>query len=85
MDTRHVRAALAVAEFGTFTAAAASLFMSQSTLSRQVGELERQLGVVLFFRGPARATPTASGHRFLREARKVLAAVEAAESAARSA
>lgn len=80
-----MRAVLAVAEFGTFTAAAASLFMAQSTLSRQIGELERQLGTVLFSRGPARATPTASGARFLREARKVIEAVEAAENAARSA
>lgn len=85
MDTKHLRAALAVAEFGTFTAAAASLFMSQPTLSRQVGELERQLGVVLFYRGTARATPTSAGARFLEEARAVLAAVAAAERAARSA
>lgn len=85
MDTRHLRAALAVQRFGTFTAAARALFMAQSTLSRQVNTLERRLGLQLFVRGPGRAVPTEAGSRFLAEAHNVIAAVEAAERAARDA
>jgi DNA-binding transcriptional LysR family regulator len=85
MDTRHLRAALAVQKHGTFTAAARAMFMAQSTLSRQVGTLERRLGLELFVRGPDRAVPTDAGSRFLAEAKNVIAAVEAAERAAREA
>lgn len=72
MDTRHLIAVLAVAEHGSFTQAARVLFMSQSTLSRQVIYLERELGVVLFVRGARSVTLTASGHAFLPHARRVL-------------
>jgi DNA-binding transcriptional LysR family regulator len=85
VDTRHLRAALAVQTHGTFTAAAKAMFMSQSTLSRQVGSLERRLGLQLFVRGTERAVPTDAGSRFLAEAENVIAAVEEAERAAREA
>jgi DNA-binding transcriptional LysR family regulator len=83
VDTRHVQAALAVERLGTFTAAARALFMAQSTLSRQIGSLERELGLALFVRGASQASPTEAGVRFLVEAKKVMAAVDAAERAAR--
>jgi DNA-binding transcriptional LysR family regulator len=85
LDTRHLRAALAVERCGTFTAAARAMFMAQSTLSRQVSTLERQIGLQLFVRGAARAVPTDAGAAFLVHAKQVIAAVEAAEQAAREA
>lgn len=83
MDTRHLRAALAVAEHRSFTAAAKALFMSQSTLSRQVSSLERALGSELFVRGPRTVALTERGEAFLQHAEKVLEQVRLAEQAAR--
>lgn len=85
MDTRHIRTAVAVARCGTFTAAARELFMSQSTLSRQVAALERDLGGQLFVRGARRVELTARGTAFMGQADLVLQAVEAAEAAVRRA
>jgi molybdenum-dependent DNA-binding transcriptional regulator ModE len=82
VDTRHVRAVVAIAEHGSFTRAARNLFMAQSTLSRQVGALERHLGIELFNRGPRTVTLTAEGSAFLSHARKILDAVGDAEKAA---
>jgi DNA-binding transcriptional LysR family regulator len=85
MDTRHVTAVLAVARHGSFTRAAHGLWMTQSTLSRQVAAVERDLGVVLFHRGARRVVPTPAGEAFLAEAEQVLLAVGRAESAAKAA
>lgn len=83
MDTRHLRAALAVREHGSFTTAAEKLFLAQSSLSRQVGVLERQVGAELFLRGPRRTVATPVGERFLVEAEAVLSAVDRAERVVR--
>jgi DNA-binding transcriptional LysR family regulator len=83
MDTRHIRAAVTVARCGTFTRAAQKLYMAQSTLSRQVLALERELGVTLFVRGPRAVELTHQGRAFLPEAEAVLRAVAGAEAAAR--
>lgn len=84
MDTRHIRAAVAVANSGSFTAAARQLFMAQSTLSRQVAALERELGGPLFVRGPRSVALTTTGEAFLPLGEAVLDAVAAAEKAARN-
>jgi LysR family hca operon transcriptional activator len=85
MDTKHVRAAVAVVRHGSFTVAARELFMAQSTMSRQIAALEREVGAELFVRGARRVELTVPGEAFLTEAREILAAVERAERAARAA
>jgi DNA-binding transcriptional LysR family regulator len=56
---------LSVAEMGGFTQAAASLFVAQSALSRQIGEMEDELGFALFEREPrgVRLTPAGAAYR----------------------
>jgi LysR family cyn operon transcriptional activator len=81
MNTRHLRAALAVEEHGSFTAAAERLVMAQSTLSRQVSALEREIGMEIFERTSRQTRLTPRGRSFLRGARKIIRAVEAAERA----
>jgi DNA-binding transcriptional LysR family regulator len=83
VDTRHLNAAVAVARHGSFTKAARKLFMVQSTLSRQVGALERELGTPLFVRGPRNASLTPQGKAFLPEAERVLHAAARAVEAVR--
>ncbi len=61
MDLRTLRYFLAVAREGTISAAAASLFVTQPTLSRQMMELEEELGASLFTRGKRRIALTEEG------------------------
>lgn len=49
---RQIRYFLTVAELGGFTQAAAALAVAQSALSRQIGQLEEELGFSLFDREP---------------------------------
>ncbi len=81
-NLRHLECFVAVVEERSFTAAAGRLRVSQPALSRQIRELERQLGGELIERSPAGARPTAAGRALLPEAR---AAIDAAERAARTA
>lgn len=82
MDTKHISAAITVGRFGSFTEAARAVFVSQSTLSRQVASLERELGGPLFVRGPRRVEVTALGQAFLPVAQQVLDALAKAKAAA---
>ena len=63
MDLEWVQAFLAVADTGSFSAAADALFLSQPVISKQVQKLEHQLGVRLFDRAHRRAELTDAGRR----------------------
>lgn len=74
MDLRHVRAFVAVAEEGTFTKAARRLHISQPPLTKQVQQLERELGTTLFVRHRDGVELTADGRMLLDRAQAALTA-----------
>jgi LysR family hca operon transcriptional activator len=86
MDLRHLRYFIAIAEEGSLTVAAEKrLHTAQPSLSRQMRDLEAELGCVLMIRGARGIELTAAGRVFLEHARVVLAQVEAAIAATRRA
>ena len=72
MELRHLRYFLMVAREGTISGAAAALHVSQPSLSRQMQELERDLGVCLFDRGSRHITLTEPGMRLRRRAEEIV-------------
>lgn len=86
MELRHLRYFVAVAEAKSITVAAARrLRTAQPSLSRQLRELETEVGAELMTRSPRGIELTAAGQVFLDHARLALAQVEAAAAAARRA
>jgi LysR family transcriptional regulator, hca operon transcriptional activator len=87
VELRHLKYFIAVAECGSFTAAASQrLHTTQPSLSRQMSELEAEVGAQLFTRSVRGVELTAAGRVFLDHARVALSQVEiAVESARRSA
>ena len=84
MELRHLRYFVAVAEAGSLTVAAAqTLHTSQPSLSRQIRDLEEEVGAQLLTRGARGIELTPAGRAFLDRARLVLSQVEAAAEAAR--
>jgi LysR family transcriptional regulator, hca operon transcriptional activator len=84
MELRHLRYFIAVAEAGSLTVAAArKLHTSQPSLSRQIRNLEEEVGTQLFTRRARGIELTPAGQAFLDHARSVLSQVEAAAQAAR--
>ncbi|MEU9123143.1 LysR family transcriptional regulator [Streptomyces sp. NPDC048506] len=75
MDTRLLRTFVTLAKVGSFTAAARSLHLAQSTVTVQIRTLEKELGIPLFDRMPSGTVPTRAGVRLLEEAEEVLDAV----------
>src|SRR2546427_3674044 len=72
MELRHLRYFLAVGEALNFTRAAAQLRVAQPALSRQVQDLEDEIGVDLLRRNPRGVTLTAEGKLFLEQVRDLL-------------
>ncbi|PRX63112.1 DNA-binding transcriptional LysR family regulator [Nonomuraea fuscirosea] len=84
MSLRQFEYALAVAAEGSVTAAAESLSVAQPSMSQQIRNLERDLGVTLFDRTPAGLVPTAVGRAFLQEAEIAVNAARRARETARA-
>ena len=78
MELRHLRYFQAVAELGSFTAAARRLHVAQSSVSEQIADLEHELGGALLDRTGRQIRLSPMGHVFLEEARKTLGAAERA-------
>jgi len=86
MELRHLRYFVAVAEAGNLTVAAQRmLHTSQPSLSRQIRDLEDEVGTPLLTRRARGVDLTPAGRAFLDHARSVLSQVEAASEAARRA
>src|SRR5271156_7088930 len=84
MELRHLRYFVAVAETKSLTLAAKEkLHTSQPSLSRQIRDLEEEVGAQLMTRTARGAELTSSGRAFLDHARAVLSQVDAAAEAAR--
>jgi LysR family transcriptional regulator, hca operon transcriptional activator len=86
MELRHLRYFVAVAEAGSLTVAAEKrLHTAQPSLSRQIRDLEREVGVPLINRSVRGVELTAAGRAFLDHARLALTQAAAAAEAARRA
>ncbi len=86
MELRHLRYFIAVAETGSLTVAAEQrLHTSQPSLSRQIRDLEDQVGVPLLIRSARGVELTPAGKAFIDHARLALSQVDAAVEAARRA
>jgi DNA-binding transcriptional LysR family regulator len=72
----HLEAFVAIAEQGSFSAAADTLYVAQPVLSRRIKTLEKHFGGALFDRGGRRVTTTDLGQLLLPHARDVLGRVE---------
>lgn len=72
MTLQNLKYVVAVAEHSSFSAAAKALYISQSTLSSAIKELEVELGVQLFLRNNRGIQFTPDGEDFLRYAREIV-------------
>src|SRR3989442_5915684 len=84
MELRHLRYFIAVAEEENVSRAALKLHVSQPALSRQIRDLENELGFLLLERSAKSVRLTEAGRAFLIEARAVLQRAEDAVKAART-
>src|SRR5882724_10978397 len=75
LERRHLELVRAIAEAGSVTRAAGKLFLSQSAVSHQLVDLERELGARLFDRVGKRMVPTVLGARLIAGAGQVLASL----------
>ncbi|MCF8587625.1 LysR family transcriptional regulator [Gordonia liuliyuniae] len=75
MELHQLRYLVAVADLGSFTAAAARLHVSQSGVSAQIAKLEHEVGHRLLDRRGRTVSATAAGHEVLPHARAALASI----------
>ncbi|MGH9967932.1 MAG: LysR family transcriptional regulator [Pyrinomonadaceae bacterium] len=78
MEIRQLRAFVAIAESGTFTAGAQRVHVTQAAISMQIRQLENELGAKLFIRAPRRVILTEAGEHLLHRARLILREHDAA-------
>jgi DNA-binding transcriptional LysR family regulator len=84
MELRHLRYFVAVAESLNFTKAAAALHLAQPSLTRQIHNLEQEIGVRLLNRSKSQVALSEEGRSFLVDARRILAlATESIEAVQR--
>ncbi len=79
MELRHIRYFKAVAEEKSFTRAAEKMAIAQPPLSRQIQDLEAELGAALFLRSPHKVELTPEGELFLQYASQILDLVNRSE------
>lgn len=72
MEINQLKAFAAVAELKTFEQAAQYLNITDEEISRQIGELEQEIGLQIFINTPRRAILTEAGEQILEGARKIL-------------
>lgn len=82
MELHQLRYLVAVADHGSFTAAADEVLVSQSGVSAQIAKLEKELGQRLFDRSGRTVVPTPAGEAILEHARTALTAVQAVRTTA---
>jgi len=78
MEIRQLRAFVAIAESGTFTAGALRVHVTQAAVSMQIRQLEGEVGAKLFIRAPRNVILTEAGERLLERARHILLEHDAA-------
>jgi len=78
MDIRQLKAFVAIAESGTFTAGAARVHVTQAAISMQIRQLETETHAQLFIRAPRRVILTEAGEKLLERAYTILREHDAA-------
>ena len=78
MEIRQLRAFVAIAESGTFTAGAMRVHVTQAAISMQIRQLETEIGAKVFVRAPRHVILTEAGEQLLRRARQILREHDAA-------
>ena len=78
MEIRQLRAFVAIAESGTFTAGALRVHVTQAAISMQIRQLESEIGARVFVRAPRHVILTEAGEHLLRRARHILREHDAA-------
>ena len=78
MEIRQIKAFVAIAEAGTFTAGAARVHVTQAAISMQIRQLETETGARLFIRAPRRVILTEAGEKLLERAYVILREHDAA-------
>jgi DNA-binding transcriptional LysR family regulator len=78
MEIRQLRAFVAIAESGTFTAGALRVHVTQAAISMQIRQLENEVGAKVFVRAPRHVILTEAGEQLLRRARQILREHDAA-------
>ncbi|HSK63181.1 MAG TPA: LysR family transcriptional regulator [Pyrinomonadaceae bacterium] len=78
MEIRQLRAFVAIAETGTFTAGALRVHVTQAAISMQIRQLESEIGARVFVRAPRHVILTEAGEQLLRRARHILREHDAA-------
>jgi len=78
VEIRQLRAFVAIAESGTFTAGALRVHVTQAAISMQIRQLESEIGARVFVRAPRHVILTEAGEHLLRRARHILREHDAA-------